>query len=238
MRKFVLCVAFITSPALLAAQDVRAPDLTEETTFARLNEVLPLEVAQDVIAVVSDATSRGLPGLTIANRVLEGAAKGRSGEEVRAAAHALSRDLGGARNALIEAGRTPEASEIEAGAAALGMGVDGKTISEVARQAPSGRSLTVPITVIGQLVERGLPSDEVLAEVLARLEQRLEDRELAELPGQAGRLIAEGHRPADVGLTLASQRAGRTLPAGPPASVPRNNGNPDRPARPAPPQRP
>jgi hypothetical protein len=196
-------------------------------------EVVPLEVAQDVTAVVSDATSRGLPGLTIANRALEGVAKGRSGEEVRAAAHALSHDLVDARNAFLEAGRTPEASEIEAGAAALGMGVDGKTISEVARQAPSGRSLTVPITVIGQLVERGLPSDEVLAEVLARLKQRLEDRELAELPGEAGRLVAEGHRPSEVGLALASQRAGRTLPAGPPASVPRNNGNPDRPGRPA-----
>ena len=117
------------------------------------------------------------------------------------------------------------------------MGVDGQAISELASSAPSGRSLAVPIAVITALMNRGLPSDAAIQAVHDRLAARAADRDLLDLPGAAGRLIAAGHRPADVGQELgqsggASGDAPKGKPeiGGPPAGVPANGGrSADRP---------
>jgi hypothetical protein len=234
-------VAITVAAPLATAQDQGQshPGRGQATALARLNEVLPEAVAAQVIQIVTDATSRGLPGAAIATRALEGAAKGRSGEEVRAAAQQLAGDLAAGRSALRHGGRSPDGSEIEAAAAAMSFGVDGHEVSALASSAPSGRSLAVPLAVIGALVNRGLPSDAALAAVLARLEAHAGNAELAEMPGDAGTLVAQGMRPAEVGLALAAQRSGRTVPAGPPPDVPRNGGRPgERPQSPTPPARP
>lgn len=218
MRTVKLLSWLALLPALLAAQ---------QSPVDRLRAVLPADVADQVIAIVTDATNRGLPGRAIAERALEGIAKGRSGAEVRAAALALAADLAGAHDALVRAGRTPDASEIESGATAMELGVDGATVSALASSAPSGRSLAVPLAVIGALVNRGLPSDGALQAVLDRLHARAaSEADLVEMPGEAGLLIARGYRPSDVGRALGAAR---------PAGVPANGGRPG--ARPKPPVR-
>lgn len=213
--KLLSCLAML--PVLLAAQ---------QSPVDRLRDVLPADVADQVIAIVTDATNRGLPGRAIADRVLEGIAKGRSGGEVRTAALALAADLGAAHDALVRAGRTPDASEIEAGATAMALGVDGATVSALASEAPSGRSLAVPLAVIGALVNRDLPSDDALQAVLDRLNARASEAELVEMPGEAGLLIARGYKPSDVGRTLGASR-----PAGVPANDGRPGARPQRPVR-------
>jgi hypothetical protein len=223
MRILRLLSLFVILPGLLAAQQQNPVD--------HLREVLPASVADKVIAIVTDATSRGLPGQAVANRALEASAKGRSGEEVAAAAQAFATDLANAHAALQHAGRTPDASEIEAAALAKELGVDGAAISTLASTTPSGRSLAVPLTVLGALVNRGLPSDAALQAVSDRLSARASDANLVEMPGEAGRLIAEGYRPADVGRALNT--------GGRPSSVPANDGRPGaRPNQPSQPARP
>jgi hypothetical protein len=209
MRALTLLSGLALLPALLVAQ---------QDPVDRLRTVLPADVADKVIAIVSDATSRGLPGQAIADRALEASAKGRSGAEVSAAAQALAADLASARDVLSNAGRAPDAGEIEAAATAKELGVDGATIGALASSAPSGRSLAVPLAVIGALVNRGLPSDAALQSVLDRLNARASDADLAALPGEAGRLIAEGYKPSDVGRSLSA--------AGRPSGVPTNSGHP------------
>ncbi len=216
MRTLKLLAGLALLPALLTAQ---------QSPIDRLRAVLPADVADKVIAIVTDATSRGLPGQAIADRALEAIAKGRSGDQVPAAAQAFAADLAVAHDALQHAGRNPDVSEIEAAAAAKELGVDGAAISTLASSAPSGRSLAVPLAVIGALVNRGLPSDGALQAVLDRLTARAGDADLVEMPGQAGLLIAQGYKPSDVG---------RALSAGRPSSVPANGGRPGaRPNRPS-----
>ncbi len=219
--KFLAVLAIV--PGLLAAQ--------QQNPIDRLRAVLPADVADQVIAIVTDATSHGLPGQAIAERALEAIAKGRSGDEVSAAAQALAADLAGAHDALQRGGRTPDASEIEAGATAKEFGVDGATISALASSAPSGRSLAVPLAVIGALMNRGLPSDGALQAVLDRLTARATDADLVEVPGEAGRLIAQGYKPSDVGRALSA--VGR--PSGVPANGGRPGARPSRPSKPTPP---
>jgi len=115
------------------------------------------------------------------------------------------------------------------------MGVDGAAVSALAQSAPSGRSLAVPLFVIGSLVDRGLPSDEALRRVLERLQARAADADLERLPEQVttrGRPAGVGGgRPAGVGGgPPAGVGGGRpTGVGGPPAGVP---GNPGRGGRP------
>jgi len=228
MRTLKLLVTLALFPALLAGQDQAVDRLGtgQETALARLAQVLPADVAEQVKQIVLDATSRGLPGQWIAQRALEGVAKGRSGAEVRAAAEALATELTTVREAFRQSSRTPDASELEAGATAMSLGVDGKTIAEFARNADRTRPTAVALAVLGALADAQIPVSTAYEAVLKRFNAGENTAQLVAMPGEAGRLLAGGMRPAEVGLALASQMAGRTLPAGPPANVPQNGGRP------------
>ena len=136
---------------------------------------------------------------------------------------------------LFEANRArieEENAEKRSDAEKASKGVDGKSVSELAKSAPSGRSLAVPLHVLGSLVARGLPSDEALAKVLERLNARAEDAQLAQLPEQVG--SHPTGKPDVTGPDLAGTK--RPPTAGPPAGVPANGGartvpaTPNRPA--------
>jgi predicted trehalose synthase len=220
-RYWLVLAAALTPSAALAQQD----------PVERLAEVLPESVRDQVIARVTEARARDLPEQAMANLALEGVAKGRSAEEVLAAVELLVADMGRAQEAIQAAGRPPVPGDIEAATAAMRMGVDGSAVSELARSGPSGRSLAVPLLVIGALAERGLPSDDALAVVRDRLEARADDAEiLREFPDVAQGL---GMRPEQVGTALASERAGFqvpvsgvTVPVGPPTDPGPGTGRP------------
>jgi hypothetical protein len=178
----------------------------------RLAEVLPPEVADQVLARVEAARARDLPAQAMANLALEGVAKGRGAAEVLAAVELLVADMGRAQEALQAAGRQTAEGELEAATAALRMGVAGSDVSELARSGPSGRSLTVPLLVLGGLAERGLPSDEALAAVRDRLQARADDAALLGDFPDVGRGLGRGMRPDQVGTALAGGLAGFQVP--------------------------
>ncbi len=231
--------------AFLLASGVRAQD-----PLVRLRQVVSQEVADRVAATMERARRQGLPHAVIAARVLEGVAKGAAGGRlVEAAVRALA-GLENARAALEAGGRVPAAVEIEAAAQAMELGVDGQAVASLAQSSPSGRSLVVPFAVLGGLVARGLPADQAVEAVRARLELRASDAEISRLPDRAAEFLAAGLDPARAGLALARERAGFQVPvsaipvvAGPPPGIPPNAGKPGsvpgggRP-RPGPPGRP
>jgi len=216
----------------------------QEAPVERIRAALRDEVAAQVIEVVEEARARSLPDQAVANLVLEGVAKGRSGEEVLGAAQSLVGDLTRAQDAIRSGGRAPRAGEVEAAAAAMRMGADGASISELARSQPPGRSLAVPILAIGGLTERGLPSDEALARVAARLQAQADDAAMmSDMPGM-GAGMAQGGRPPHAGPGLAPGLtgfqvpvAGMDVPIGPPSDLGRGRpGNlPGRGNEPGPP---
>ena len=205
--------------------------LAQQDPVERLRDVLPESVVDQVVAIVQDARARGLPEQAVASLALEGVAKGRSGEQVRQAAEALTAQLTAARGAFDVAGRPAAADELQVAATALAQGVDGAAISDLARSVPSGRSLRVPLAVIGGLTERGLRANQALEAVLTMLEERAPDGELAVMAQSADQMLAQGMAPDQIGLALAAERAGFALPAagfvqppGPPSWVPPSGG--------------
>ena len=199
----LIAMALAVLPATVAAQ---------VDPLERIGQVLPPDVAEQVLARVESARSRELPSQAMANLALEGVAKGRSAAEVLAAVDLLVADMGRAQEALQAAGHVPAEGEIEAATAALRMGADGQAISELARSGASGRSLAVPLLVMGGLAERGLPSDQALAAVRDRLQARADDAALLGAFPDVGRGLGRGLRPDEVGTALAGGLAGFQVP--------------------------
>jgi hypothetical protein len=205
---------------------------------ARLREVLPADVAQRVLARIAAARARQLPAEALENRALKFAAKGVDPISIERSVNEQAARMEVAKGALAS-GRAsaPAGDEIDAGAEAIRKGVDGSSISFLAKSAPSGRSLAIPLFVIGSLTDRGLSSDDALQRVLARLKARASDADLESMPGDlpANASGAQGNRPTSTGRDFGQSHKPAT--AGPPAGVPGNAGkksNPGQSHRPPP----
>ena len=220
--RYVRVIGVLAAVAALHGASAQIPAADPS---ARLREVLPADVADRVVARIAAARARELPAEALENRALKFAAKGVAARDIEASVNEQADRMQQAKEAIERArGGQAAGDEIEAGAEVMRKGVDGAQVSELARSAPSGRSLAVPLYVIGNLVDRGLPSDDALARVRDKLSTRASDRELEDIPGS----VAQGHRPAVTGQDLAATKrpatAGKPSTAGPPASVPRNPG--------------
>jgi hypothetical protein len=224
MRQMILVAGLLVGAGVASAQ---AP---AHDPSAKLSEVLPAAQLEHVLAVMAEAQAKGVPTNAIAIRALELAAKASDPEAVRdrdfgQAIAEYAKQLSSGLEALRRGGvDTPNEEEVEAAAEALSSGVDGATVSELASSAPSGRSLAVPLFVIASLADRGLPSDEALAGVLERLQNRASDAELQSMGGRPGITGSE------LGQTMRPSGAGR------PAGVPSNAGAAAKPPVPIPPR--
>lgn len=250
MTRFMKVVSTLTAGIVIAwplPAQTPAKDPSE-----RLSEVLPAHIRDHVLATIAAARARELPAAALEQRALKFAAKGVSPDAIARSVSAHVDRMERARAALQAArARRATGDEIEAGAEVLSKGVDGAAVSELARSAPSGRSLAVPLFVIGSLMDRGLPSDEALQRVHDRLQERATDAELERLPAEAQgrRAAARSRRPATAGRPATGPGARPTgvgggrptsVPPGPPPGVPANPGAGARPTPPAspPPGRP
>jgi hypothetical protein len=208
---------------------------------ARLREVLPADVAQRVLARIAEARARQLPAEALENRALKFAAKGVDPKNIERSVNEQAARMDTARAALASGRKsTPAGDEIEAGAEAIRKGADGASVTLLAKNAPSGRSLAVPLFVIGSLTDHGLSSADALQRVLARLKDRASDTDLESMPGDLPPQAAgQANRPASTGRDFGQSHkpasAGRPATAGPPAGVPGNAGaksNPGQSKRP------
>lgn len=227
MRLVRTLSTFVIGSAL-AASSVMAQTPAADPS-ARLREVLPADVAERVLATISAARARGLPAAALENRALKFAARGVVPRDIERSVGQQAVRMDSARVALQRGGDPNiEGDEIEAGADVMRRGVSGSDVSALAQSAPSGRSLAVPLFVIGSLMDRGLPSDSALHRVAERLQARATDQDIErmgrELPAEAAR--GQEHRPAATGRELArTRRPGSAGGAaggmgGAPASVP------------------
>jgi len=228
-------VALLFLAVFMVAQGSSAQTPARDPS-ARLREVLPADVAQRVLARIADARARQLPAAALENRALKFAAKGVTPANIERSVNEQADRMEKARTALSSGrGSSPSGDEIEAGAEAMRKGVDGAAVILLAKSSPSGRSLTVPLFVIGSLTDRGLASNEALKRVLARVKARASDSDLESMPGE---LPSE----ADAGQAHSASNGqngehgrpvltGKPTAAGPPAGVPANGGSKSNPGQ-------
>lgn len=230
-KRFTRSLAALVAATALSASALAAQTPANDPS-ARLKEVLPADVAERVLATIAKARARELPATALEHRALKFAAKGVAPKDIERSVADQADRMEKAKVALeSRRGAKPSGDEIDAGAEAMRKGVDGAKVSELAKSAPSGRSLAVPLYVIGSLMDRGLPSDEALKRVQERLAARATDSEIEKLPAQA--VAGKANKPAQTGRDLAAtRRPGTAGRSGGAAGVPANGGMAARPSTP------
>jgi hypothetical protein len=215
--KRLLIAAALMFATVASAQTANDPS-------AQLRLVLPTSVADHVLATIADARAHSLPAAALEQQALRLSRKGAKPADVQSSVDRSARDMKQAKAALVNSGRKPTSDEVVAGSALLGRGVDGTEVSGMAKSAPSGRSLTIPMYVIGSLMNRGLTSHAAIAKVSARLAQHATDKQLtdeanayasANRPATANRDGGIAHRPvAPTGVGMRPVTPGRPAAAG------------------------
>jgi hypothetical protein len=226
-------LALLILTVLFAASAMHAQTPAKDPS-TRLREVLPADVAERVLTRIADARARQLPAEALENRALKFAAKGVAPADIERSVSEQAGRMEAARSALLAGGRSaPAGDEIEAGAEVIRKGVDGASVSTLARTAPRGRSLAVPLFVIGSLTDRGVPAGEALQRVMTRLQQRATDADLETLPGDLPVQAAADKDRGNQGNRGNNGRgvSGRPATAGPPAGVPGNGGKKTNPGQ-------
>ncbi len=220
--RLLAAIAMSTVLSAVAMAQTKAKDPSE-----RLKEKLPADVAERVLAKIAAARDNELPAAALENRALKAAARGVKPADIEKAVDDNIENMKKSKDALEKGrGKKPTDDEVDAGADVIRRGVDGAKVSELAKSAPSGRSLAVPLFVVGSLMDRGLPSDSALMRVHAKLAARASDREFETMPGKSG--TAGANKPELTGQDLAATKRPATTPGaargGPPPGVPGNGG--------------
>jgi len=206
---------------------------------ARLKEVLPAPVAGRVLAVIARARAHELPAEALENRALKFAAKGVQPDSIEKSVVEHEARMERGKETIERArGNRASADEVEAAAEVLRKGVGGPALSDFAKSAPSGRSLAVPLYVVGGLLDRGVSPDDAMRRVAAGLRTRATDHDLekiaSEFPPRGNNGSGHGPdmtgRPVDGpgnGIGFARGRGA----GGPPNGVPANGGSSAKPGR-------
>jgi hypothetical protein len=135
-------------------------------------------------ALADSARAAGLPVRPLYDKAAEGVLKRADDARIVGAVRALARDLGSAR-AVLGAAASP--AELVAGVAAMRAGVQRDALAQLAaarsaRASSAGTaSLAVTLTLVADLVGRGVPADDAARSVGALVARGLADAELSAL---------------------------------------------------------
>lgn len=150
------------------------------------------------IRVLADsAAAARLPVSPLIDKALEGASKHAPDDRIVAVVHSVLAGLRVARGAL---GPGASDAELAAGVVVLRAGVPADALTDARRRLP-GRSLTVPLSVLGSLVAAGVAPTTATSAVVAQA-TRASDPEMLAFGREVERSIAAG-MPASGAVTNA-----------------------------------
>jgi hypothetical protein len=190
-------------PLLLLAAPLGAQD-------ARLRNRLAPEAFRGVQLLVDSARAEGLPAEPLVQKALEGQSKQAASDRIVGAVRLL---LGSLRESQLALGRQAEPDEVIAGANALRAGASPALVGALRRQ--RGGAVTIPLSVLTDLVARGIAPAAAGQAVTAMVGQGISDRDFLILRTQVEEDIRGGVVP---GTALERRLSG--LPAAAPPRRP------------------
>jgi hypothetical protein len=141
-RAFLILSLLAASVVSAGAQDPRMGGRLDAPTRAA------------IFAVVDSARAQGIPLEPLMEKVYEGMGKGADGPRIVAAVRSLALEMASAHRAL---GTVASTDEIKAAASAMHAGVPAVELGKMKKQGGLRRSLTLPFTVLADIVSRGVP---------------------------------------------------------------------------------
>ncbi len=179
---FVLLVALAgTSFVPAQAQDPRATPRLDAPSQKALT------------AVIDSAKARGLPTAPLYEKIDEGQAKGADGPLIVTVVRRLAADMANAQLALGAAATT---DELKAAASAMHAGVPAVELGKLKKQSGLRRSLTLPFTVLADIVSRGVPVGAAANAVRSLVGAGAKDKDISEFQRDVKDDIQQGAPPA------------------------------------------
>jgi hypothetical protein len=208
MRATTLTLALVLVPAVLLGQATSGNPPADRTTATaaalvqantKVQNGFSAEGRARLEATFQAALEKRLPTEPMADRMAEGQAKGANEAQIIAATQQTEAQLEASQQALIRAGRQrPSDEEVARGAQVIARGATSAQLEAFVRHAPSGRGLEVAFEVLTQLSARGVPVDQALTVIGAKLEAGASDGRLVSVLGSANAQAGLG---LGVGLT-------------------------------------
>ena len=162
-----------------------------------------------ITALVDSARAQGLPVEPLMEKVYEGMGKGADGPRIVAAVRSLTLEMASAHREL---GTVASADEIKAAASAMHAGVPAVELGKMKKQSGLRRSLTLPFTVLADIVSRGVPVQTAANAIRSLMGAGARDADLSKFQRNVSVDIDQGAPPA----AAAETRAKGAVPAGKP----------------------
>lgn len=162
-----------------------------------------------IAALVDSARAQGIPVEPLMEKVYEGMGKGADGPRIVAAVRSLTLEMASAHRAL---GTVASADEIKAAASAMHAGVPAVELGKMKKQSGLRRSLTLPFTVLADIVSRGVPVETAAKAIRSLMGAGAKDADINTFQRNVRVDIEQGAPPAAAAETRAK--------AGVPASKP------------------
>ena len=153
----------------------------------RVRQAFPAETVSQIENILANAQAAGVPSGPLMDKALEGAAKGVPGNRVVIAISAYAERLQETRT-LVGADRG--VASVVAGADALRRGVPQQLMGTLASRHQG--DIAVPLVVLGDLIEAGVPADQAYGIVDDALAQDHLPEEILVIPGAVERLMRQG----------------------------------------------
>ncbi len=191
-RNLLLIAGLASMSVRAVAQDPRLPARLDAPTIAAIN------------AVVDSAKAQGIPIAPLYDKMNEGVAAGADGKQIVIAIRNLSMDLASAHRAL---GALATADEIKAAAYAMHAGIPAVELGKLKKQSGLRRSLTLPFTVLADIVSRGVPVSTAANAIRSLVGAGAKDKDINDFQRNVKVDIDQGAPPAAAAETRAKGAA-------------------------------
>jgi hypothetical protein len=151
-------------------------------------------------ALVDSARAQGLPIEPLVEKMNEGVAKGADGPLIVLAVRKLTLEMASAHRAL---GTVATADELKAAASAMHAGVPAVELGKMKKQSGLRRSLTLPFTVLADIVSRGVPVEAGVNAIRSLVGAGAKDEDLSKFQRNVSVDIEKGAPPAAAAETRA-----------------------------------
>jgi hypothetical protein len=164
-----------------------------------------------ILALLDSAKAQGLPTEPLMEKVNQGLAVGADGPRIVTAVRSLTLEMASAHRAL---GTVASVDEIKAAASAMHAGVPAVELGKLKKQSGLRRSLTLPFTVLADIVSRGVPVEAGVNAIRSLVGAGAKDADLSKFQRNVSVDIEQGAPPAAAAETRAKGAVPATKPEG------------------------
>ena len=189
-----------TTGSLLAVLLIGSAFRSTEAQDPRLSNRLDAPTRKALSAIVDSARAQGIPVEPLMEKVYQGLAMGADGSRIVVAVRSLTFEMGNAHRVL---GAVATTDELKAAASAVHAGVPAVELGKMKKQSGLRRSLTLPFTVLADIVSRGVPVSAATNAIKSLVGAGAKDKDISDFQRNVSVDIEKGAQPAAAAETRA-----------------------------------